>query len=241
MNFDDTERISMNANITIPIFNQSSLRAIRAIFHTTDETVCRKDLASLISDISRTTAFTQMLILALTIFLGYPGVYLEDVGFMYISDNFCMKNFLAASFIFSTLPTWILLAFSVSMETDLGKRKLLLLLISTPFPLGIGIVFFSLCTTPTLHYLYVNLFVATVGSVHFAVAYTAGHFNFLQVYFIVLICTATAGGVFVVFALAEDGPGHFRNTSVISEYIAVSGFIFCNSLCNDRITEHIEL
>jgi hypothetical protein len=241
MDLSDITCMKVNMNYTPPIFNQSSMNAIRIFLTRTGESVCRKDMISLMRDISHITASIQMLLLLLTMFVGYPGVYLEGQGFMYISDNFCTKKLLAGLFVFATLPSWVLLACSVSMEKDIGRRKLLLLLISTPFPIGIGIVFFSLCTTPGLHYVYVNLFVATVATVHFAVAHTAGHFNFLQIYFVVLMCTTIAGGLFVLFALIERGPGVYRNAAVISEYVAVGGFIFCNSLCNDRIREHIQM
>jgi hypothetical protein len=233
--------MTTDTRFTVPIFNQSSMRAIRIFLNTTRDNVQREDMVSLIRDISQVTASIQMILLVLTMFVGYPGVYLNEMGLMYISDNFCTKNLLAAMFVFATFPSWVLLACSISMEKDLGKRKLLLLLISAPFPLGIGIVFFSLCATPALHYVYVNLFVMTVGFVHFTVAYTAGHFDFLQLYFVTLVSTAIAGGIFVLFALIERGPGTFRNIAVVSEYIAVTGFILCNSLCNDRIQEHIRL
>lgn len=197
------------------------------------------ELVGLIRDISHVTACLQLVILLFIMLTGIPGVYTQDDGFMYISDNFCTKKVLAGLFVFATLPSWVLLACSVSMEKDPVRRHLLLLLISTPFPIGIGIVFFSLCTNPGLHYVYVNLFVMTVASVHLAVASTARHFVYSQLYFVLLVCTSIAGLVFVLFAVIGTGPGTSRNVAVISEYIAVGGFIFCNSLTSDRIHEHI--
>jgi hypothetical protein len=221
--------------------NTPNIHTIKTLVSKTDEKITHDGMIYLTQRVSKISALLQIVILLLTMLVGAPGVYIHGEGFMYISDNFCTKRILAGLFMFTTFPSWVLLAFSVSKEKDFVRRKLLLLLISTPFPVGIGIVFFSLCTTPVLHYIYVNVFVVAIAGVHLAVARTARHFVFLQVYCVVLIGTATSGLVFLLFALSENGPGTRKNIAAISEYIAIGGFVLCNSLISDRIREHIHM
>lgn len=220
------------------IFSINSLTTLKTLVYQTGEKIEKADMMCLMQDISQIAACCQLVLLLLVMFVGEPGVYLSGYGFMYISDNFCNKKVLAALFMISTLPSWIILACSVSLEKDVVRRKCLLFLISIPFPIGIGIVFFSLCTAPSLHYVFVNLFVGAVATVHIAVARTAGHVDFLQTYSALLVITSVSGMVFLVLALIEKGPGPARNIAVISEYIGVFGFILSNGLSTDRVREH---
>jgi hypothetical protein len=221
------------------VYSSNSLTALRIILNQTGEKVEIVDVMCLLQDISHVAACVQIILLFMVMFVGQPGIYHEDFGFMYISDNFCNKRVLAALFMISTLPSWVILACSVSMEKDPVRRKCILWLISTPFPIGIGIVFFSLCTSPSLHYIYVNLFVGCIATVHIAVARTAGHVDFLQTYSALLIVTFVSGVIFLVLALVEKGPGAIRNVAVICEYIGVIGFILSNGLSTDRVREHV--
>jgi hypothetical protein len=218
------------------------IRVMKIVIFRTNETISLIEMSTFLRDVSQISALVQMLLLLLTMFTGIPGVYTQDKGFMFISDNFCTKQLLAGLFMVTTLPSWILLACSISLDENVVKRKMLIGLLATPFPIGIGIVFFSLCTTPVMHYVYVNLFVLTVASIHLTIALTAKHFIFLQVYSILLIGTSISGVCFMTFALITPvgRPSVERNVAVIAEYIAVSGFIVCNSLCIDRIKEHID-
>ena len=192
-------------------------------------------------DISLMSAVCQIILLVLVMFTGDPGIFQKEKGFMYISDNFCSKQHLAALFMIATIPTWALLACSVALEVDETRRKKVLALISLPLPLGLGIVFFSICTTPNLHYVYVNAFVASVGGVHYIVASTARHIVFLQTYFGLLIGTALCGLIFITLAFSQYKPGLQRNTAVIAEYLAITGFIVLNSITADRIQEHVDI
>jgi succinate dehydrogenase hydrophobic anchor subunit len=222
------------------VSSSNSSAALRTILNRTGEKVEKADAIYLLQNISQIAAVAQLIFLLMIMLVGPPGIYREDFGFMYISDNFCTKQVLAAFFILSTLPSWVILACSVSMEKDPVRRTKLLCLISTPFPIGIGIVFFSLCTSPSLHYIYVNLFVGSIAMVHIAVARTAGHVEFIQTYSALLLVTSISGVIFLVLALVEKGPGIIRNIAVITEYIAVIGFILSNGLSIDRVREHVE-
>ena len=199
------------------------------------------EMLNFMRDISLISAFCQLILLIIVMFTGDPGIFQKERGFMYISDNFCSKQLIAALFMIATIPTWALLACSVALEVDKPRRKKVLALISLPFPLGIGIVFFSICTTPNLHYVYVNAFVASVGGVHYVVASTAGHVLFLQTYFGLLIGTAICGLIFMVLAFSENEAGIQRNSAVIAEYLAITGFIVLNSFTADRIQEHVDI
>ena len=221
------------------IFSSNSLTALRIILNQTREKIETADAMCLLQDVSQISAFVQMVLVFMVMFVGQPGIYLTDAGFMYISDNFCNKRVLAALFMISTLPSWVILACSVALEKDPVTRKCLLLLIATPFPIGIGIVFFSLCEAPSLHYIYVNLFIGSIATVHIAVARTAGHIDFIQTYFALLVVTSVSGVIFLTLALIEKGPGVVRNVAVICEYIGVIGFILSNGLSTDRVREHL--
>ena len=192
-------------------------------------------------DVALVSAICQFVLLLLVMFTGDPGIFQKERGFMYISDNFCSKQTMAALFMIATIPTWILLSCSVALEVDARRRNKVLAIISLPLPLGFGIVFFSICTTPNLHYVYVNAFVASVGGVHYVVACTAGHVTFLQNYFGLLIGTALCGLIFMTLAFSQNEPGIQRNTAVISEYLAITGFIVLNSITADRIREHVDI
>jgi hypothetical protein len=92
-----------------------------------------------------------------------------------------------------------------------------------------------------MHYIYVNVFVATIACIHITVAYTARHFKFIQCYSIIVVGTAICGAMFMFLALAEHGMGLRRDMAVIMEYISIIGFIVLNSLSVDRIEEHISV
>lgn len=181
-----------------------------------------------------------MVLLLAVMFSGTPGIYIRKRGLMFLSDNFCTKAALATLFILSTIPTWVVLTCSVTLEkTKSRKRWWLLFIMALPVSTGLGIVFFSLCTTPILHYLYVNVFAISVGSVHLVVALTARHTEFYQSYYVLLLGSAICTLAFILFARIATGPGTARNTAVVMEYLATIGFIFLNGLSADRISEHI--
>jgi hypothetical protein len=196
------------------------------------------DLFDLMRDIACIAAIIQLLLLVLVMFTGYPGVFVEGEGFKYISDNFCSKQAIGALFMIATFPTWILLTCSIAIERDY-TRGLILALISLPLPMGLGIVFFSICETPGLHYVFVNAFVVSIGGVHFVVAATADHSDFMKSYLVLLVGSAMCGLLFIVLAFTAHEPGIQRNTAVILEYLAVTGFIVLNSLSTDRVREHV--
>jgi hypothetical protein len=110
---------------------------------------------------------------------------------------------------------------------------------SLPMSTGLGVVFFSLCETHYLHYLYVNTFVASVGCIHLILTITAPHIKFLQAYYILLATTSICSLCFVLFAAMANIPGPIRNVAVTMEYMAVVGFVILNYLAVDRIREHI--
>jgi hypothetical protein len=221
--------------------NINSIHTLKKLIFPIYGTIQHIEMMILIREVSIASAMLQMLLLVLVLLTGTPGIYTTDKGFMYVSDNFCTKPILAAFFMFATFPTWVILACSVSLEPDVWRRRCILTLISLPMPIGIGIVFFSLCSTPVMHYFYVNAFVVAIASVHITVASTAGHFIFIQSYFLLLVCTALCGVSFLTLAMFSTGPGTQRNAAVISEYLAVIGFIILNSLSSDRIYEHIKM
>jgi hypothetical protein len=192
-------------------------------------------------DIAAIASLIQLVLLAFVMFTGEPGVYQEEFGLMYISDNFCKKPILAALFFISTLPSWTLLACSVALEKNIYRRNLILALIALPLPLGMGVVFFSICNNQVLHYIYVNLFVFATATVHLVITKTAGHFVFLQSYFFLLVGTSIVGAVFLLLAVGGRAPSMRRDAAVVFEYLAMSGFIILNSLSADRIREHINI
>jgi hypothetical protein len=189
--------------------------------------------------VSRYTALIQMMLLLAITFTGTPGLYMTEMGMMYVSDNFCTKPALGTLFIIMTLPIWVVLTCSLALEPSAWKRRCLLFIMSLPTSTGLGIVFFSLCETHYLHYAYVNTFVLSVGGIHLALTLTTEHIKFLQSYYILLIGSSSFSLVFVIFAGIETGPGVARNMAVIMEYLSVVGFILLNSLSADRIREHI--
>jgi hypothetical protein len=201
----------------------------------------RSELLMSLRDIAWGTSIIQFILLIAIMTIGSPGTYTYANGFMYISDNFCTKKLLSILFMLSTLPTWALLACSISLETSKFARTSLLLLMSIPLPAGIGIVLFSLCETPSLHYVYVNLFVGTIAFIHITVAYTASHFKFIQYYSVVVFGTTICGIIFLCLAIVTTGTGMRRDVAVIMEYLAVIGFIILNALSVDRIEEHITI
>ena len=222
-------------------FIPDSLKSLKMYLKKRGDEVTRNEMFNLMRDLSLIGAFMQLLLLTIVMVTGHPGIFLKERGFMYISDNFCTKQILGTLFMISTLPTWILLACSVSLETDQIKRNMILAIISLPLPLGLGIVFFSICITPGIHYVYVNAFVASIAGVHLVVAATAGHFVFLQSYFIILAGSALCGVLFISLAFTAQEHTMQRNAAVIFEYLAVTGFIVLNSLAADRVREHITM
>ena len=199
-----------------------------------------RKIFNLMRNVAISSSITQFVLLIVVMFTGYPGVYLKGEGFMYISDNFCYKQWAAILFMLSTLPTWVILSCSVALETDPVKRFSVLFMISLPLPLGVGIALFSICTIPTLHYIYVNAFVLSVAFVHLIVTTTARHFRFLQTYVLIVVVSSLCGVSFMVLAVSTDQPGIQKNTAVILEYISMFAFIVLNSLSADRVREHVD-
>jgi len=187
------------------------------------------------------SGFVQLGLFLIIMAVGRPGIYSEPHGFMYLSDNFCEKKLLGIIFILSTLPSWTLLAFSIALEENIIRRRILLFIISTPIPTGFGVVLFTICSTPGLHYTFVNAYVFSVGCSHFAVYYTSKSFVYLQMYSVLIFMTALSGLVFLLFALFCESTGLPRNISVVAEYISILGFVVLNCFAADRIHEHIEL
>jgi hypothetical protein len=218
-----------------------TVKILHAYIHEPGAILTHSDILEVLNSIATLSACIQFILLCLVMFVGPPGVYQQGIGMMYISSNFCTKTVLGSFFISVTLPTWALLACSVSLEKNIRKRNIILWVISMPLPVGVGIIMFSICDTPFFHYAYVNAFVGAIALVHIVVAATARHFLFLQTYSFLLVTTALCGTGFIVFALYETGPGIQRNTAVIFEYIAVIGFITLNSMATDRIREHISM
>lgn len=192
-----------------------------------------------LQSVSRYTAATQFVLLLAIMFTGSPGLYMAEDGMEYISSNFCTKPALATLFITSTLPTWVVLSCSFAFEQSLSKRRALLFLMALPMSTGLGIVFFSLCETHWMHYVYVNTFAASVGMVHMTIAFTANHSKFYQTYYVLLLVTSTSSLLFVVGAALSSGPGGVQDFAVLMEYIAMVGFVALNSLSADRLREHI--
>jgi hypothetical protein len=199
------------------------------------------DMLRLLDDIARAAAALQLTSLLIIMLSGTPGVYVHNEGFMYVSNNFCHQQFLAALFVLATVPTWALLACSVCRVESLGRRTLTLWLLSLPLPMGLGIVLFPICSSVGMHYVYVNGFVFTVGVVHLVVAYSSDDVAFIRTYPAVVVGTALCGAIFMTFALMERGPGTLRNIATIAEYTAVLGFVYINSLSCDRIREHVRV
>jgi len=198
-----------------------------------------EDVLNKMQRISRYSAATQMLLLLTITFSGLPGIYAPVKGLMYISNNFCTKPALGTLFIISTLPTWVLLTCSLALEPSNFKRRCLIFIMSLPMSTGLGIVFFSLCETHALHYVYVNTFVGSVGCIHLALTLTTRHKEFLQAYYILLGGTTVCSLSFVLLAGIATTPGVTRNAAVSMEYLAVIGFVLLNSLSADRIKEHV--
>jgi hypothetical protein len=187
------------------------------------------------------TAVTQLVLLCAIMFIGPPGIYVSSDGLEYVSSNFCTKPALAALFIVSTLPTWVILTCSVALEPNKHKQRALLFLMALPMSTGLGIVFFSLCERRWEHYVYVNTFVISVGCVHLAIALTADHVEFYQAYYMLLSATTVCSIFFILFASISTGPGYVRDFAVTMEYIAVTGFVLLNGLSADRLREHIRI
>ena len=205
----------------------------------TDPPFSLEDVLNKMQRISRYSAATQMLLLLAITFSGLPGIYAPLWGLMYLSDNFCTKPALGTLFIIATMPTWVLLTCSLALETADWKRRFLVFIMALPMSTGLGIVFFSLCETHALHYVYVNTFVGSVGCIHLALTLTSKHTEFLQAYYILLGGTTVCSLSFVLLAAIATAPGVARNVAVSMEYSAVIGFIMLNSLSADRIKEHI--
>jgi len=218
-----------------------NLQVLKSIWYTNERKFPPIEILLALRDVAWSTSTVQFLLLLIIMMIGMPGIYTTRHGLMYISDNFCTKKILSIAFMLSTLPTWALLACSIALERSKWKRTPLLVLMSIPLPTGIGIVLFSLCETPGLHYAYVNLFVGTIACIHITVGYTARHFKFIQCYSIIVFGTAICGTLFLLLAFEENGKGLRRDTAVIMEYIAVTGFIVLNALSVDRIGEHLNV
>ena len=229
---------SVDTLITYHIHN---VQTLKAIFFTNGPKVATAQVLLTLQDVARWTSATQLFLLVLIMTIGTPGMYTTRHGFMYVSDNFCTKKVLSTAFILSTLPTWALLACSISLEQVKWKRTVMLILMAIPLPTGIGIVMFSVCEIPGIHYAYVNLFVGTIACIHITVGYTAKHFKFIQCYSILVFGSAICGLLFILLAMDENGKGTRRDTAVIMEYIAVTGFIVLNALSVDRIREHLNV
>ena len=205
----------------------------------TDPPFSLEDVLNKMQRIAWYSAATQMLLLLTITFSGLPGIYAPVKGLMYISNNFCTKPALGTLFIISTLPTWVLLTCSLALEPSNFKRRCLIFIMSLPMSTGLGIVFFSLCETHAMHYVYVNTFVGSVGCIHLALTLTTRHTEFLQAYYILLGGTTVCSLSFVLLAGIATTPGVTRNAAVSMEYLAVIGFVLLNSLSADRIEEHV--
>jgi hypothetical protein len=201
----------------------------------------RSEAMIIIRQVVSVSAVLQFIFFVLLMLTGTPGIYSQTKGLMYISNSLCHAQAFAVFFMLSTIPTWFIMACSVSMETCLWRRRCTLWLIAIPFPAGIGILLFNWCVSPVIHYVYVIVFVVAVSSVHISVAGLARHFTFLQKYFFLLIWTAVFGIVFLALAMSETSPGTHRNIAVIAEYCTTFGFILLNSLAADRIHEHVRM
>jgi hypothetical protein len=236
----DTPPESMSLTSTIA-YGKHTLQILTEIVRPNEQRRPHAEILGALRYIAWYTSATQFLLLVIIMSVGTPGTYTEHHGFFYISDNFCTKKILSIAFMLSTLPTWALLACSISLEPTKWKRTSLLVLMSVPLPTGIGIVLFSLCETPGLHYTYVNLFVGTTACIHITVGYTARHFKFVQCYSALVFGTAICGIVFIALAMFETGKGSRRDSAVIMEYVSVTGFIVLNSLSVDRIAEHLKV
>ena len=215
-------------------------RIVKKLMSSTYEPIERTELMKMIREVSIASAVLQLLLFVLVMTTGPFGFYTRHNGLMYISNNLCNSRFLSVCFMLCTLPTWFILACSVSKVVR-WKRTCILLFISIPFPMGIGVVLFDWCSNPSIHYAYVIVFVISVASVHLVVAGSANHFVFLQRYVAILVGTAIFGILFISLAMSEMGPGIHRNIAVISEYFMALGFILLNGLSVDRIYEHIQL
>ena len=190
--------------------------------------------------ISRYSAAIQLFLLLLIMFSGLPWIYETERGLLYVSDHFCTKPALGTLFIMSTLPTWVILTCSLALEPVKWKRTGLIFIMAFPMSAGLGVILFSLCETHFLHYLFVNLFVASVGCIHLAITLTARHVEFLNTYYLLLGGTTVCSLSFVILAGVANVPGTTRNAAVISEYLAVTGFVILNSLAADRLREHVQ-
>jgi hypothetical protein len=200
-----------------------------------------KRMEGVLTSVSRYTALTQFVLLSAIMFTGTPGIYTTDDGFEYISSNFCTKPALAALFIASTLPTWGVLTCSVACEPSITRQRALVFVMALPMSTGLGIVFFSLCETHFMHYMYVNTFAASVGCVHLAVACTANHSAFYQAYYVLLLTTSVSSLFFIIGAAVSSGPGSLNDFAVLMEYVAMVGFVMLNSLSADRVREHVNI
>jgi hypothetical protein len=216
-------------------------KTLYSIFAPITQKIPAHEILRILRNVAWSTSVLQFVLLLAIMIVGNPGIYTQRHGFMYVSDNFCTKKIISVAFMLSTLPTWALLACSISLEASPWKRIFLLLLMSIPLPTGIGIVIFSLCETPSLHYAYVNLFVGTIACIHVTVGYTARHFKFIQCYSAILFGTAVCGTLFLIFAVGEVGKGIRRDSAVILEYVSITGFIILNALTVDRIGEHLNV
>jgi hypothetical protein len=221
--------------------NINGIYTLRKLLFPAYGTIQRTEMMLLIREVSIASAVLQMLLLVLLMLTGTPGIYTADQGLMYVSDTLCNARVFAAFFMLATFPTWIVLACSISLEPNVWRRRCILIIISLPMPMGIGIVLFDWCSTPVIHYIYVSAFVVAISGIHIIVASTARHFRFLQSYFVLLVGTAMCGISFLTLSMFETGPGTQRNAAVILEYLAAIGFIALNSLSADRVYEHINL
>jgi hypothetical protein len=201
----------------------------------------RSEAMIIIRQVVSVSAVLQLIFFVLLMLTGTPGIYSQTKGLMYISNSLCHAQVFALFFMLSTIPTWLIMACSVSMETRPWRRRCTLWLIAIPFPAGIGILLFNWCVSPVIHYVYVIVFVVAVSSVHISVAGLARHFIFLQRYFFLMIWTAVFGISFLALAMSETSPGIHRNIAVIAEYCTTFGFILLNSLAADRIHEHVRM
>jgi hypothetical protein len=230
--------MSLNSGIA---HGTNTIQILTEIFYLNRPRRPHAEVLLALRDVAWSTSATQFLLLLWIMSVGTPGIYTTRHGFMYISDNFCTKKILSIAFMLSTLPTWALMACSISLEPSQFRRTTLLILMSIPLPTGIGIVLYSLCEIPGLHYTYVFFFVGTITCIHVTVGYTASHFKFIQYYSAIVFGTAICGMLFMALALIEDGKGFGRDFAVVMEYVSVTGFIILNALSVDRIREHLKL
>lgn len=189
---------------------------------------------------SKFAAAVQLATLCLVIFFGEPGLVNASTGrLMYISDNLHTKPGLGTLFFMSFIPSWMVLACSVSFLAA-WTQALLIFFMSMSVSAGFAITFYTMYNHSTLHYIAVGFFVASIALTHLLTTLTANHFKFMQRYVWVLVLTACCGVAFIAITLSIR-TAFWHDLGAILEYTAMLGFIWINSMSTDRVREHLEM